>query len=155
MLRTRFQDQLKQSMHAKDTVSTSTIRLILAALQDRDIGARTKGNWDGIAEDEILSMLQSMIKQRRESIKMYEVGKRFDLVEREAAEIRIIESFLPAQLGEDDIRAAIDAAVTATGAGGVKDMGKVIAELKGKYTGQMDFSKVSGMVKDRLMAAAG
>lgn len=155
MLRNNFQDQLKLSMHARDEVSTSTIRLILAALQDRDIAARSKGNWDGIPEDEILSMLQTMIKQRRESIKMYEIGKRFDLVEREANEIRIIEKFLPAQLSDDDIRTAIDTSIQSVGATGVKDMGKVIAEMKGKYAGQMDFSKVSGMVKDRLMAQAG
>lgn len=155
MLRDTFQDQLKQAMHAKDELATSTIRLILAALQDRDIALRGKGNWDGIGDDEILSMLQSMIKQRRESIKMYEVGKRFDLVEREAAEIKVIERFLPAQLSDEDIRAAIDACIAETGAAGVKDMGKVIAELKKRHAGQMDFSKASGMVKDRLLAAAG
>lgn len=155
MLRETFQNDLKQSMHAKDEVATSTIRLILAALQDRDIALRGKGNRDGINEDEILSMLQSMIKQRRESIKMYEVGKRFDLVEREAQEIRIIERFLPAQLSDEEIRAAIDSSIADIGAAGVKDMGKVIAELKKRHAGQMDFSKASGMVKDRLMQAAG
>ncbi len=155
MLRDRFQDQLKQSMHARDEIATSTIRLILAAMQDRDIALRSKGSWDGISEDDILSMLQSMIKQRRESIKMYEVGKRFDLVEREAAEIRIIETFLPSQLSEEEVRAAIDASIAATGAAGVKDMGKVIADMKTRYTGQIDFGKASGLVKDRLMAAAG
>jgi uncharacterized protein YqeY len=142
-------------MHAKDEISVSTIRLILAAMQDRDIAARSKGNWDGIGEDEVLSMLQSMIKQRRESIKMYEVGKRFDLVEREAAEIRIIETFLPVQLSEDEVRAAIDACIAETGALGVKDMGKVMAEMKARYAGQIDFSKASALVKDRLIAATG
>lgn len=155
MLRTRFQEQLKQSMHAKDEIATSTIRLILAAMQDRDIALRSKGSWDGISEDDILSMLQSMIKQRRESIKMYEAGKRFDLVEREAAEIRIIETFLPSQMSEEEVRAAIDACIASTGAAGVKDMGKVMAEMKSRYAGQIDFSKASGLVKDRLMAAAG
>lgn len=154
MLRTRLQEQLKLSMHARDEISTSTIRLIMAAMQDRDIAARSKGNWDGIGDDDILSMLQSMIKQRRESIKMYEVGKRFDLVEREAAEIRIIETFLPSQLSDEDVRAAIDECITETGAAGVKDMGKVMAEMKERYAGQIDFSKASALVKDRLMAAA-
>ncbi len=155
MLRTEFTDHLKRAMHAKDEIATSTIRLIIAALQDRDIAARGKGNREGIAEDEILSLLQTMIKQRRESIKMYEVGKRFDLVEREAAEIKIIERFLPAQMSEDDVRAAIDDCIKAVGAAGVKDMGKVMAEMKIRYVGQMDFAKASGQVKERLMAVAG
>ncbi len=155
MLRTQFTDQLKQAMHARDEIATSTIRLIIAALQDRDIAARGKGNREGISEDEILSMLQTMIKQRRESIKMYEVGKRFDLVEREAAEIKIIERFMPTQMSDDDVRAAIDACIAAVGATGVIDMGKVMAEMKTRYVGQMDFAKASGLVKDRLMAVAG
>lgn len=150
MLRTRFQDQLKQALHAKDVIAVSTLRLIIAAMKDRDIAARSKGNWDGITEDEILSMLQSMIKQRHESIKMYEVAKRQELADREASEIRVIETFLPAQLSDADVNAAIEAAVTAVGATGIKDMGKVINEMKAKYTGQVDFSKVSGLVKTRL-----
>lgn len=150
MLRTRFQEQLKQSMHAKDDVAVSTLRLVLAALQDRDIAARGKGNWDGIAEDEILSMLQSMIKQRHESIKMYEAGNRPELAAREASEIRIIEGFLPKQLSEDEVKAAIDAVIGELGAGGLKDMGRVMAEMKTRYVGQMDFSKASGLVKERL-----
>lgn len=150
MLRTRFQDQLKQSIHAKDQIAVSTLRLIIAAMKDRDIAARGKGNWEGIGDDEILSMLQSMIKQRHESIKMYEVGNRPELAAREASEIRIIETFLPAQLGEDEVKAAIEDAVSTVSATGIKDMGKVIGELKSKYTGQMDFSKVSLLVKERL-----
>ena len=137
-------------MHARDELTTSTLRLIVAAMKDRDIAARAKGNWDGITEDEILSMLQTMIKQRQESIKMYEAGKRIDLAEREAGEIKIIENFLPKQLSEDEIRTAIDKAISATSAAGLKDMGKVMAEMKAKYVGQMDFSKASGMVKERL-----
>ncbi|MDY0008191.1 MAG: GatB/YqeY domain-containing protein [Bdellovibrionales bacterium] len=152
MLRTRFQDQLKQSLHAKDEIAVSTLRLIIAAMKDRDIAARGKGNWDGIGEDEILSMLQSMIKQRHESIKMYEQGGRLELAAREASEIRVIETFLPAQLSEAEVKAAIDAAIAAVGAAGIKDMGKVIAEMKSKYTGQVDFAKVSGLVKERLTA---
>ncbi len=154
MLRTRFQEQLKQALHAKDEIATSTLRLIIAAMKDRDIAARGKGNWDGIGEDEILAMLQSMIKQRHESIKMYQQGKREDLAAREASEIRVIETFLPTQLSEDEVKAAIDTAIEAVGAAGIKDMGKVIAEMKSKYTGQVDFSKVSALVKDRLTAKA-
>lgn len=153
MLRETFTEKLKQSMHAKDELTTSTLRLIIAALKDRDIAARGKGNWDGISEDEILSMLQTMIKQRHESIKMYEAGNRQELADREAGEIRVIEAFLPKQLNEDEIKAAIDSAVVAIGASGIKDMGKVMAELKTKYVGQMDFGKVSPMVKDRLSAS--
>jgi len=154
MLRTRFQEQLKQALHAKDEIATSTLRLIIAAMKDRDIAARGKGNWDGIGEDEILAMLQSMIKQRHESIKMYQQGKREDLAAREASEIRVIETFLPTQLTEDEVKAAIDTAIEAVGAAGIKDMGKVIADMKSKYTGQVDFSKVSALVKDRLTAKA-
>lgn len=150
MLRTRFQDQLKQSIHAKDEIAVSTLRLIIAAMKDRDIAARGKGNWEGISDDDILAMLQSMIKQRHESIKMYEVGNRPELAAREASEIRIIETFLPAQLSEDEVKAAIEDAVTSVSATGIKDMGKVIGALKSKYTGQMDFSKVSLLVKERL-----
>ena|SRR6218665_2909952 len=154
MLRTRFQDQLKQSIHAKDEIAVSTLRLIIAAMKDRDIAARSKGNWDGIGEDDILSMLQSMIKQRHESIKMYQQGKREDLAAREASEIRVIETFLPTQLTDEEVTAAIDAAIAAVGAAGIKDMGKVIGEMKAKYTGQVDFSKVSALVKDRLTPKA-
>lgn len=154
MLRTRFQEQLKQSLHAKDEIAVSTLRLIIAAMKDRDIAARGKGNWEGITEDEILAMLQSMIKQRHESIKMYQQGKRDDLAAREASEIRVIETFLPAQLSEDEVKAAIDTAIEAVGAAGIKDMGKVIADMKSKYTGQVDFSKVSALVKERLTPKA-
>ena len=150
MLRTRFQDQLKQAIHAKDEIAVSTLRLVIAAMKDRDIAARGKGNWEGISDDEILAMLQSMIKQRHESIRMYEAGGRKELADREASEIRIIETFLPAQLSEDEVKAAIEAAVTEVSATGIKDMGKVIGALKAKYTGQMDFSKVSQIVKTRL-----
>jgi uncharacterized protein YqeY len=152
MLRDTFQEKLKQAMHAKDEIAVSTLRLIIAAMKDRDIAARSKSNWDGIKDEEILSMLQSMVKQRQDSIKMYEIGKRQDLADREAAEIRIIETFLPKQLSETEVRALIDQSITAVGAAGLKDMGKVMAEMKAKYAGQLDFSKASGWVKERLMA---
>lgn len=152
MLRDKFQDQLKQALHARDEITVATLRLIIAAMKDRDIAARSKGNWDGIKDDEILSMLSAMIKQRQESIKMYEAGKRQDLVDREAAEIRVIEGFLPRQLSETEVKAAIEQSIKAVGAAGLKDMGKVMAEMKAKYAGQLDFSKASGWVKDRLAA---
>lgn len=150
MLRNRFQEELKQALHARDETAVSTLRLIIAAMKDRDIAARSKGNWDGIKEEEILAMLQSMVKQRQESIKMYEAGKRQDLADREAAEIRIVESFLPKQLSEEEVKSVIDSTIKAVGATGLKDMGKVMAEMKVKYTGQLDFSKASGWVKERL-----
>jgi uncharacterized protein YqeY len=149
-LRTRFQEQLKQAMHARDEMTVGTLRLIIAAMKDRDIAARSKGNREGIPEDEILSMLQSMIKQRQESIKMYEVGKRQDLVDREMGEIRVIETFLPKQMTEDEVKALIGEVIKSIGAAGIRDMGKVMAELKGKYAGQMDFGKASGWVKEKL-----
>lgn len=152
MLRNQFQDRLKQAMHAKDEPVVATLRLIIAAMKDRDIAARAKGNWDGIKDDELLGMLASMIKQRQESIKMYEMGKRQDLVEREATEIRIIESFMPKQLSETEVKALIDTMVKDMGATGLKDMGKVMAEMKAKYAGQLDFSKASGWVKEKLSA---
>lgn len=154
MLRNQFQDRLKQAMHAKDDVSVSTLRLIMAAMKDRDIAARSKNNWDGITDEELLSMLQSMVKQRQESIKMYEMGKRQDLADREASEIRVIESFLPKQLTETEVKALIEKMIKDMGAAGLKDMGKVMAEMKAKYAGQLDFSKASGWVKDKLSGAA-
>ena len=150
MLRNQFQENLKAAMLGKDALAVSTLRLIIAAMKDRDIAARMKGNYDGIREDEILSMLQSMIKQRQESIKMYEVGKRQDLVDREAGEIRIIEGFLPKQLSEEEVKDVIEEMIRLVGATGLKDMGRVMNEMKTKYTGQLDFSKASGMVKERL-----
>lgn len=151
MLRTKFQEDLKKALIAKNEIAASTLRLIIAAMKDRDIAARSKGNWDGITEDEILSMMQAMIKQRQESIKMYEAGKRQDLVDRETAEIRVIEGFLPKQMTEEEIKKVIDQLIQSTGAAGIKDMGKVMAEMKAKFAGQLDFSKASGMVKDRLV----
>ena len=151
MLRNTFQEKLKPAMVAKDEVTLSTLRLIIAAMKDRDIAARSKGNWDGISEEEILGMLQSMIKQRQESIKLYEVGKRQDLVDRETAEIKVIEGFLPRQFTDEEVKAAIEDCIKATSATGLKDMGKVMAEMKLKYTGQLDFSKASGWVKERLV----
>lgn len=152
MLRKQLSDALKTAMLAKDTRSVSTVRLILAALKDRDIAARPKGQADGISNDEILQMLQSMIKQRRESITMYEQGNRPELAKQEGEEIVIIEKFLPQQMGEDQIQAAISAIIDEIGAGGIKDMGRVMALLKERHAGQMDFAKASAAVKGQLGA---
>jgi uncharacterized protein YqeY len=150
MLRTSFNDALKAAMRERDAATTSTLRLILAALKDRDIAARPKGQADGIGDDEIATMLQGMIKQRRESIELYQKGARADLVDKEAKEIVVIERFLPQQMDESAITQAIGEVVAAVGAASVKDMGKVMAELKARFAGQMDFAKASALVKQRL-----
>ncbi|MFL7899683.1 GatB/YqeY domain-containing protein [Azospirillum argentinense] len=152
MLRTRLNEALKQAMLAKNQRAVSTVRLILAALKDRDIAARSRGVTDGIDEAEILSMLQTMIKQRGESIKLYEQGGRLELAEQEREEITIIEGFLPKQMSEEEVVAAVKTVVDEIGATCIKDMGKVMAELKTRYAGQMDFAKVSGTVKQQLSA---
>ena len=154
MLRNKFNEALKEYMREKNSIGVSTVRLILAALKDRDISARSKGITEGIDETEILSMLQTMIKQRRESIGMYEKGGRPELAEREAHEIDVINTFLPQQLSEDEMRNAVDTIIVETGAAGLKDMGRIMAELKNRYAGQMDFAKASVIVKDKLAGAA-
>jgi len=150
MLRDRIKESMKTAMKAKDQIGLAATRLIQAALKDRDIAARSKGNTDGISDDEILSMLQSMIKQRRDSIQMYESGGRPELAEREAREIDVIESFLPEQMDEDATNAAIDAVMKELEASSMKDMGRVMAALKERHAGSMDFGKASGLVKARL-----
>ncbi len=150
-MRERIAQAMKDALKSKDQAALSTIRLITAALKDRDIAARSDNNHDGISDDEILSMLQTMIKQRNESAKMYEDGGRPELAAAEQAEIELIKQFLPEQLSHDDIEKAIEGAVEQTGAGSIKDMGKVMAHLKEHYAGQMDFSAASQMVKAALM----
>ncbi|MBU0726424.1 MAG: GatB/YqeY domain-containing protein [Alphaproteobacteria bacterium] len=152
MLRQQLTESLKESMKARDTRAVSTLRLILAALKDRDICARGRGNNDGITDTEIQQMLQSMIKQRHDSIDMYERGGRCELAEQERGEIVIIEGFLPTQLGEEEIATAVERAITDVQPSGVKDMGKVMAFLKQHYPGQMDFAKASGLLRGRLVA---
>lgn len=152
MLRTQFNDALKDAMRNKDERAVGTIRLIMAKLKDLDIAARPSGNTTGISDEAIASMLQGMIKQRRESIVLYEKGKRADLVQQESEEIAVIERFLPKQMSEDEVKAAIGKIVAATGAKDVKDMGKVMAELKKSYAGQMDFAQASALVKSQLAA---
>lgn len=141
---------LKESLKSKDQTAMSTIRLITAAIKDRDIAARSKGNQDGIDEAEILSLMQSMIKQRQESSKTYADNGRDELAERELDEIKIIERFLPQQMSEEETSAAIETIIAETGASSIKDMGKVMGELKSRYAGQLDMAKAGGAVKAKL-----
>jgi len=150
MLRERLNNALKKAMLAKEQCATATLRLILAALKDRDIAARSKGQTDGIDEDEILSMLQTMIKQRRESIEMYTKGGRPELAQQEADEIEVIERFLPEQMNDAEIEAAIRQTIESVGASGLKEMGKVMAALREQYAGQMDFAKAGKVAKQLL-----
>lgn len=150
MLRSRLNEALKAAMLAKDARTVSTLRLILAALKDRDIAARGKGATEAISDEEIMQMLQSMVKQRRDSIAMYEQGGRLELAEQEAEEIKIIEQFLPRQLGEDEMRNAVNDVITEIGAGGLKDMGRTMGVLRERYAGRMDFAKASALVKQQL-----
>lgn len=150
MLREQIKSALKEAMVAKDTHTVSTLRLIMAALKDRDIAARTQDKPDGIGEDEILALLQSMVKQRRDSIKMYENGGRLELAEQEAAEIKVIEGFLPQQMSEDEMGSAIDEVIAELGASSLKDMGPTMKLIRDKYAGQMDFGKASAIIKARL-----
>lgn len=150
MLRSELNDALKGAMKAKDQQALATVRLILAALKDRDIQARSSGNADGIDDQEILDMLQKMVKQRRESIVLYEKGGRDDLVAKEEAEIAVIERFLPQGLSAEETEAAVEEAIAETEAQSIKDMGRVMALLKERYAGRMEFAKASQMVKQRL-----
>lgn len=149
-LRSRVNTALKQAMLEKQATRLSTLRLINAAIKDQDIAARGEGSEAGVSDAQVLAILGKMTKQRQESARAYEEGGRLDLAERERAEIEIIEEFLPRQLDEDEMATAVGAAIEQTGAGSIRDMGKVMAALKAKYTGQMDFGKVGPMVKDRL-----
>lgn len=150
MLRNQFNESLKEAMRSRDQQALATIRLILAALKDRDIEARGSGNVEGVGDPEILEMLQKMVKQRRESIALYEKGARQDLIAREEAEIQVIERFLPKALDEEETQAAVEAAVEEAGATSIKDMGRVMALLKERFPGRMDFAKASRFAKQRL-----
>ena len=150
MLRERLSESLKNAMKAKDARRCATVRLILAALKDRDIAARGSGNTDGLSEDEIFTMMQTMIRQRRESIEMYKKGQRQDLVEQEEGEIRVIEEFLPKQMSEDEISTSSRDIIGELDAHSIKDMGQVMGELKSRYAGRMDFGKASQVVKGLL-----
>jgi uncharacterized protein len=149
-LRDTFTTALKESMKAGDQRRLSTVRMILAALKERDIDARGKGNATGIADGDIQRMMQELIKQRREAIELYKQGNRPELARQEQEEIAVIESFLPRQMSEAEAEAAIKQAIAEVGAQSGKDMGRVMAALREKHAGQLDLSKASGMVKKLL-----
>ncbi len=154
MLREKITESLKAAMIAKDANATQTIRMINAAIKQKDIDvARPRGD-EQIKEEEVLSLLQGLIKSRRESVELYTKGGRQDLVDKETAEIAQIEKFLPKQMSDAEVKDAIKAIIAATGAAGIKDMGKVMGELKAKYAGQMDMSKAGAAVRDVLSKAA-
>ncbi len=149
MLRDAINTSLKEAMKAKDERRVSTLRMVNAALKNADIEARGNGK-DALGDDALLGLMQRMIKQRQESVELYEKGGRAELADQERAEIAIISAYLPKQMDEVAMQAAIDAAVAESGASGIKDMGKVIGALKAKHAGQMDFAKASALVKARL-----
>jgi len=153
MIREKISQALKDAMRAKDEAKTTTIRMVNAAIKQKDIDvARARGDRE-ISDDEVLNLMQSLIKSRRESIELYKQGGREDLVSKEEAEIAVIEQFLPSQLSEEDILAAVREIIGSLGASGVKDMGKVMAALKSKYAGQLDMTKASSTVKQALSGA--
>ena len=150
MLREEVKKQMVEAMKNKEADKAQTLRLIVAAIKDKDIDARTKGNQDGINEAGILSLLQTMIKQRKESIALYTQGGRDELAAAEQKEVDIIQSFLPKQMDPKETEEAIKAAIAETGASNMKDMGKVMGLLRGKYAGKMDFAAASGQIKALL-----
>ena len=150
MLRDEFSTELKVAMKAKEARATSTIRLIMAAVKDRDIAARGNGNAEGIPDDEVMRVLQTMVKQRQESIALYEQGGRQELADQEAEEIGIIRRFLPEQMSDDEIAAAVAALAEETGASTLKHMGPTMAALRERFAGRMEFGKASAALKQRL-----
>ena len=149
MLRDQINDALKEAMKAKNERAVSTLRMVNSTLKNADIEARGAGK-PALGEAEVLAILQKMIKQRQESVELYKKGGRDDLVAQEEAEIAIISGYLPRQMSDAEMKSAIDAAMAETGASGMKDMGKVIGALRGKYAGQMDMAKASALVKAKL-----
>lgn len=149
-LRERLNERLKDSMRAKDQKRVSTLRMVLAALKDKDIAARTETSREGVPEEEVLSLLAKMIKQREESATAFESGGRPELAAAEREEIAIIREFMPQQMSADDARVAAQSVIAELGAASMKDMGKVMAALKERYAGQMDFARASGTVKALL-----
>ncbi len=149
-LRDRLQAALKDAMRAREADRLSTLRLINAAIKDREIALRGEPGEAEVADPEILGILGKLVKQRQESARAFEEGGRLELAEKELAEVRVIEEFLPRQLSAEEVQAAIRAAIAEIGASGIRDMGRVMAALKARYTGQMDFGAVGPMVKDRL-----
>ena len=150
MLRQRLNDAYKEAMKARDARGVSTLRMALAQLKDRDIAARPGGNFTGIGEPEIVDMLHKMVKQRHESIALYKQGSRPELVRQEEEEIAVIERFMPKQLNVAEAAAAVEAALSESGAASLNDMGKVMGLLKERFSGRLDFAKASALVKQRL-----
>ncbi len=150
MIRERLASDTKEAMKAKETVRLATLRLITAAIKDRDIAARSEENSQGVSDEDILGILAKMIKQREESAAVYDEAGRIELAEGERAEIEVIRKFLPKQLSDAEVEAAIAEAVAATGAASIRDMGKIMGHLKSRYTGQMDFGKVGARIKAAL-----
>jgi hypothetical protein len=154
MLREKFNEALKDAMRAKDARKVGTLRLINSALKDKDIEARGLGKAP-LNDEEVLALLQKMIKQRNDSIEAYEKAGRGDLVAQEQEEKAIIEAYLPQQMDLEEVKAAVKSVIASTGAASVKDMGKVMGELKAKFAGKMDFSKANGVVKELLSGTGG
>jgi uncharacterized protein len=150
MLREAITERMKTALRAKDSRTLSTVRLIMAALKDRDIAARTDGDRPQIPDLEVLRMLQGMVKQRRESIELYQKGNRPELAQQESEEIAVIESFLPQQMDDAGIEAAAKTAIAESGAAGIKDMGKVMAALRERHAGVIDLDKAGAVVKRLL-----
>lgn len=150
LLRDRLQTALKEAMKAREADRLSTLRLINAAIKDREIAVRGESDAAEVGEPEILQIMGKMVKQRQESARAYEEGGRLELAEKELAEIGVIQEFLPRQMDQAEVDAAVDAAVAETGAASIRDVGKVMAALKSRYTGQMDFGAVGALVKARL-----
>jgi uncharacterized protein YqeY len=149
-LRETINDSVKEAMKAKDAKRLGTLRLINAAVKDKDIAARTADSRELLGDDEILSLLAKMIKQREDSIAAFVAGNRPELAQNERDEIAVIREFMPKQMSEDEAKVAIAAVIAETGAASVKDMGKVMSALKERYAGQMDFGRASGAVKTAL-----
>ena len=150
-MREQLNSELKKSIINKDLAATKTIRLIIAAIKDRDIVVRTEGNQSGISEADIISLLKKMQKQREESIQLYTKGNRMDLVQSEEDEIKIIKQFLPKQMNDDEIKNLVKEAIKLNDAKSIRDMGKVMSHLKEKYSTNMDFSKASKFLKETLI----
>ena len=149
-LRTAISTSTKEAMRAKETLRVSTLRLVSAAIKDRDIAARSEDRCEGINDDEILSLLSKMVKQREESAKTYDDNGRPELADRERAEIEIVRHFMPKPLSDEEMKSAIAALVDETGATGLKDMGKIMGRLKTDFAGRVDMGKAGAVVKEHL-----
>ena len=149
-MREAINSAIKEAMRSKDKLRLSTLRLVNAAIKDKDIALRTEDRPEGVSSSEILQILGKMVKQRQESAKAYEEGGRLELAEQELSEITIIEEFLPRQLSDDEVKKVIKDTIASVGANSIRDMGKVMGSLKGQYTGQLDFGKAGAMIKKIL-----